>query len=227
MKRIAYFLTMALVLPLFAACSDDTEEVLEPEVQKIVKGTDTRDNDDCPYYWVGNQKMYFEYLDNETFIYFNISDKDVVFEKLAEKGIELERTDCKPLMPSDSDRFSNRGEKFNYLSECIWTEVKTNYKEVIDIPEILDACPSIYLENWGKCSGTSIIYVFETSPAIIQKIAEEYNTYIFGTDDYIGISYIICDKYSKGNALEIAKDIAEKKIAEAEPAMAGTATTDV
>lgn len=128
-------------------------------------------------------------------------------------------------MPSDSDRYSNKGEKFNYLSECIWAEVKSNYKEVIDIPEILDACPSIYLENWGKCSGTSIIYVFETNPAIIQKIAEEYNTYIFGTDDYIGISYIICDKYSKGNAFEIAKDISEKKIAEAEPAMAGTAKT--
>ena len=228
MKRIAYFLTMALALPLFVACSDDTEDelILPQETTSGVKGVDTRDVDERPYYLVGNQKMFFEYLDNETFIYFNLSDKDVVFEKLAGKGIELARTDCEPLMPSDSDRYSNKGEKFNYLSECIWIEVKANYKEVIDIPEILDACPSIYLENWGKCSGTSIIYVFETNPAILQKIAEEYNTLLFGTDDYIGVSYIICNKYSKGNAIDIARDLVEKGIVNAEPAMARTASID-
>ena len=220
MKRIAYFLTMALMLPLFAACSDDTEEVLNP-----VETRTSEQQEEANYYWSGNKKMYFKYLEEKTFIYFHSSNKETVLEKLENRGIKLAREDTPTLMSPNPDMYTNKGENFEFLFECMWTEVYANYKDVIDIPEILDACSGIYLENWGVCSGTSVIYVYTTALSTMQTIAEEYNVHIFGTESYFGISYLICDKNSKGNALEIAKDISEKRIAEAEPAMAGTAKT--
>ena len=61
MKRIAYFLTMVLALPLFVACSNDTEEelLLPQETPSAVKGTETREADERPYYWAVNEKIYF------------------------------------------------------------------------------------------------------------------------------------------------------------------------
>lgn len=232
MKRIAYFLTMALMLPLFAACSDDTEEVLEPEVQKIIKGTDTRDNDDRPNFWAVNEKIYFKYLDNKAFIYFHPSNREIVYQKLAERGIKLAREHDSSLLGYQNQDyidtyFTNQGDNFEFLKDCVWNEALAEYKDVIDIPEILDACPNIKLEDGTEPSGTSIIYIFTLDPEVLQKVADEYNVHIFGTDNYIKVSYVVCDKNSKGNAIDIAKEIVEKGIADAQPAMAGTATTDV
>lgn len=226
MKRIAYFLTMALMLPLFAACSDDTEEMVEPEVQKTIKGTDTRDNDNRPYWWVLNEKVYFHYLDNRAFIYYHPSNKEVIVQKLAERGLTLLKDQDDPFIDMNPSSFSNKGESFEFLHECLWNEVSASYKDVIDIPEILDACPNPKLEGvsgrTSEPSGTSLIYVGTTSLTILQQIAEEYNVHIYGTFDYIKCSFIVCDKNSKGNAFDIARDIAERNIAWAEPAMAGS-----
>ncbi len=224
MKRIAYFLTMALMLPLFAACSDDTENVLEPEVQNLVKGTDTRDNDDRPYWclWCNSQKIYFTYLDTKAFIYYHPSNKEVIVQKLAERGLKLE-WEPEYSLGYYPPIYTNRGENANFYAECVWNEVSASYKEIIDIPEILDACPNIQLEEGAKeeCGGTSAIYVNTVSNEVLQKIAEEYKVHIVGTqnDETLKISFVICDKNSKGNAFEIARDLWEKNHIGAEPAM--------
>ncbi|MBQ9884085.1 MAG: hypothetical protein IJM43_06475, partial [Bacteroidaceae bacterium] len=62
MKAKSLFMCMMLAMPLgFTACNNDTEEVLEPEVQNTVKGTDTRDVDDGTYWWLWSksQKIHF------------------------------------------------------------------------------------------------------------------------------------------------------------------------
>ena len=67
MKRMAYFLTMVLMLPLLVACSNDTEEelLLPQETPSAVKGTETREADERPYWWLwaNSQKLYFTYLE--------------------------------------------------------------------------------------------------------------------------------------------------------------------
>ena len=233
MKRIAYFLTMVLALPLFVACSNDTEEklLLPQETPSAVKGTETREVDERPYYWAVNEKIYFKYLDNRAFIYFHPSSKEIVYQKLAERGIKLAREDDSSLLGYQNQDyidtyFTNKGVDFEFLKECVWNEVLAEYKDVIDIPEILDACPNLIFEDGTEPSGTSIIYIHSLEPDVLQQVAEDYNVHIFGTDNYIKVSYVVCDKNSKGKALDIARDLVEKGIADAQPAMAGTASLD-
>ena len=220
MKRIAYFLTMALALPLFVACSDDTEEILEPEVQKLVKGTDTRDNDDRPYwwYWPESYKIYFTYLDTKAFIYYHPSNREVIVEKLAERGLKLE-DDYDYSLGFYPNVITNKGENLYFLAECVWNEVSASYKDIIDIPEILGACPNIQ-GQYGASRGTCGIYINTRNNETLLKIAEEYKVHIVGTLEYdhFFTSFVWCDKNSKGNAYEIARDLWEKDHIGAEPA---------
>lgn len=225
-------LFMCMMLAMLTACSNNIEEVLEPEIQNTVKGTDTREVDELSYYWAGgSQRVYFNYLDNKAFIYYHLSNREIVYQKLAERGIKLAREHDSSLLGYQNQDyidtyFTNQGVNFEFIKECVWNEVLAEYKEVIDIPEILDACPNIKLEDGTEPSGTSIIYIHSLDPGVLQEIAEDYNVYIFGTDNYIKVSYVVCDKNSKGNAIDIAKDIVEKGIADAQPAMAGIVTLD-
>ena len=56
-----------------------------------------------------------------------------------------------------------------------------------------------------------------------KEIAEEYKVHILGTrnDEMLKFSFVICDKNSKGNAFEIARDLWEKNHIGAEPALGG------
>ena len=222
MKRIAYFLTMALMLPLFAACSDDTEEILEPEVQKIVKGTDTREANGTYYWlWYKSQKIYFDYLDNKAFIYYHPSNREAIVQKLAERGLKLEDDYDYSLLGDNPEVYTNKGEKLDFLCECVWNEVSASYKDIIDIPEILGACPNLKFREGSACSGTSVITIDTESNETLQKIAEEYKVHIVGTYEYypsLFVSFVVCDKNSKGNALEIARNIWEKYKVGSEPA---------
>ena len=228
MKRMAYFLTMVLMLPLLVACSNDTEEelLLPQETPSAVKGTETREADERPYWWLwaNSQKLYFTYLDTKAFIYYHPSDREVIVQKLAERGLKLE-DDYDYSLFDNPETYTNKGEKLDFLCECVWNEVSGSYKDIIDIPEILDACPNIQIEEAPihEWRGTSIIYVFTVSNEVLQEIAEEYKVHILGTrnDEMLKFSFVICDKNSKGNAFEIARDLWEKNHIGAEPALAG------
>ena len=230
MKRIAYFLTMVLALPLFVACSNDTEEelLLPQETPSAVKGTETREVDEQPYWWwwplANPQKRYFTYLDTKALIYYHPSDREVIVEKLAERGLKLEREPgYESALGYYPPIYSNRGENAYFYAECVWNEVLASYKDIIDIPEILDACPNIQLEEEPKIEhrGTSFIGIITKSNETLQEIAEEYKVHIVGTQDegIFYVSYVVCDKNSKGNAFEIARDLWEKHHISAEPAL--------
>ena len=225
MKAKSLFMCMVLAMPLgFTACSNDTEEVLEPEVQNTVKGTDTRDVDDGTYWWLWSksQKIHFTYLDTKAWIYYHPSNKEVIIQKLAERGLELVEEVSNFSLGFYPPIYTNIGENAYFYAECEWNEVAASYKDIIDIPEILDACPNIQLEEGTKeeCRGTSAIYVYTVSNEVLQEIAEEYKVHIVGTEDEIlKISYVICDKNSKGNAFEICRDLWGKNHIGAEPAL--------
>ena len=223
MKRMAYFLTMVLMLPLFVACSNDTEEelLLPQETPSAVKGTETREADERPYWWLwaNSQKLYFTYLDTKAFIYYHPSDREVIVQKLAERGLKLE-DDYDYSLFDNPETYTNKGEKLDFLCECVWNEVSGSYKDIIDIPEILDACPNIRYEAGSVSSGASVISLYTTNPDVVQEITDEYKVNIIGSQTYehFAISYVVCDKNSKGNAFEIAKNIWEKYHVGAEPA---------
>ena len=227
MKRMAYFLTMVLMLPLFVACSNDTEEelLLPQETPSVVKGTETREADERPYWWLwaNSQKLYFTYLDTKAFIYYHPSDREVIVQKLAERGLKLEREPgYEYSLGFYPPKYTNKGENAFFLSECVWNEVSASYKDLIDIPEILDACPNIQEEGSSRrFRGTSCILINTKSYETLQEIAEEYKVHIVGTqdEDICFVSYVVCDKNSKGNAFEIARDLWEKNHIGAEPGL--------
>ena len=223
----ARLLFMCVMLALLAACSNDTEVVLEPEVQEIVKGTDTRDADDGTYwwYWSNSQKIHFTYLDTKAWIYYHPSDKEVIIQKLAERGLELVEEVSNFRLGFYPPIYTNLGENANFYAECELNQVAASYKDIIDIPEILDACPNIQMEEAPihECRGTSLIYVYTVSNEVLQEIAEEYKVHILGTrnDEILKFSLVMCDKNSKGNAFEIARDLWGKNHIGAEPALGG------
>ena len=227
MKAKSLFMCMMLAMPLgFTACSNDTEEVLEPEVQQIFKGTDTRDVDDGTYWWSwpNSQKIHFTYLDTKAWIYYHPSDKEVIIQKLAERGLELVEEVSNFRLGFYPPIYTNLGENANFYAECELNQVAASYKDIIDIPEILDACPNIQEEApIHECRGTSLIYVYTVSNEVLQEIAEEYKVHILGTqnDGILKFSLVMCDKNSKGNAFEIARDLWGKNHIGAEPALGG------
>ncbi len=222
MKRFVYLFMMALALPLFVACSSDTEDelLLPQETTSGVKGVDTREVGERSYWWLWSQseKLYFTYLDTKAFIYYHPSNREVIVEKLAERGLKLE-DDYDYSLLGDNPVYTNKGVKFDFLNECVWNEVSASYKDIIDIPEILDACPNIRWAS-GELHGTSAITINTESNETLQIIAEEYKVHIVGTYEYypsLFVSFVACDKNSKGNAFEIARDLWEKYHIGAEP----------
>ena len=220
-------LFMCMMLAMLTACSNDTEVVLEPEVQGTVKGTETRDADDTPYWWSwpNSQKIHFTYLDTKTWIYYHPSDKEVIIQKLAERGLELVEEVSNFSLGFYPPIYTNLGENANFYAECELNQVAASYKDIIDITEILDACPNIQTEEAPihECRGTSLIYVYTVSNEVLQEIAEEYKVHILGTrnDEILKFSLVMCDKNSKGNAFEIARDLWGKNHIGAEPALGG------
>lgn len=222
MKRIAYFLTMALMLPLFAACSDDTEEVLEPEVQKIIKGTDTRDNDDRPYYWYEGHKEYLSYVENSSFVLFYEKDRESIFNSLSELGI-----DCSTILEGDYSEKTNliieKGSAYDYPDDCRWMRVDLAYQILKD--KLADAIyiTPLVTNVFGELAITNEFMVsYGGSMSQLQEIIKDYKVEIMGRTDVLNIYYIWCTKDSEGNALEIANKIYESgKVSWTEPCFHG------
>ena len=124
MKRIAYFLTMVLALPLFVACSNDTEEelLLPQETPSAVKGTETREVDERPYYWYDGHKEYLSYVENSSFVLFYEKDRESVFSSLTELGV-----DCSTILEGDYSEKTifiiEKGGAYDYPDGCRWMRV--------------------------------------------------------------------------------------------------------
>lgn len=208
---------MALMLPLFAACSDDTDEMLEPEV------IDTRV---APfgwelYYYTGYDKGYIKRwykIDDEnkrTYIYFHPKDEEIILQKIADKGIKIiSNRVSTPIGSKKIDR--NHGDDYDFFGALVGIQLACDYESVLNIPEVVGACPGFILEenNWGECPGTCVFYVFSSNMTVLKKIADKYNVHILGTWSGLPmpVSLCFCGKDSKGNALDICRDIIDSKM---------------
>ena len=222
MKRIAYFLTMALVLPLFAACSDDTEEILEPEVQKTVKGTDTREIDERPYYWYEGQKEYLSYVENSSFVLFYEKDRESIFNSLSELGV-----DCSTILEGDYSEKTNliieKGSAYDYPDDCRWMRVDLAYQILKDkLTDAIYITPLVANVFGQFAISNEFMISYGGSMSELEEITKEYKVEIMGRTDLFNIYYIWCTKDSEGNALEIANKIYESgKVSWTEPCFHG------
>ena len=226
MKRMAYFLTMVLALPLFVACSNDTEEelLLPQETPSAVKGTETREADERPYYWYDGHKEYLSYVENSSFVLFYEKDRESVFNSLTELGV-----DCSTILEGDYSEKTNliieKGNAYDYPDDCRWMRV--------DIPcQILKEklTDAIYISPlvtnvWGGSQfaiSNEIMVSFGGSMSALEEITKDYKVEIMGRTDLFNIYFIWCTKGSVGNALEIANKIYESgKVSWTEPCFHG------
>jgi len=222
MKRIAYFLTMALMLPLFAACSDDTEEMVEPEVQKTIKGTDTRDNDDRPYYWYDGHKEYLSYVENSSFVLFYEEDRESVFSSLTELGV-----DCSTILEGDYSEKTNliieKGSAYDYRDNCRWMRVDIPCQTLKEkLTDVIYITPLVTNVSGEFAISNQFMVSYGGSMSQLQEIIKDYKVEIMGRTNLFNIYYIWCTKNSEGNALEIANKIHESgKVSWSEPCFHG------
>ena len=210
------------MLPLFAACSDDTEEVLDYEVQKTVKGTDTREIDERPYYWYEGQKEYLSYVENSSFVLFYEKDRESIFNSLSELGV-----DCSTILEGDYSEKTNliieKGSAYDYPDDCRWMRVDLAYQTLKD--KLTDA---IYISPlvsniFGQFAISNEFMVsYGGTMSELEEIIKDYKVEIMGRTDIFNIYYIWCTKDSEGNALEIANKIHESgKVSWTEPCFHG------
>ena len=213
---------MALMLPLFAACSDDSEEVLEPEVQKLVKGTDTRDVDERPYYWYDGHKKYLDYVENSSFVLFYEKDRESIFNSLIDLGV-----DCSTIIEGDYSEKTNliieKGSAYDYPDGCRWMRVdipcQTLKEKLTDEIYISPLVSNIF----GQFAISNEFMVSYGGPiSALEEIIKDYKVEIMGRTDLFNIYIIWCTKDSEGNALEIANKIYESgKVSWTEPCFHG------
>ncbi len=226
MKRMAYFLTMVLALPLFVACSNDTEEelLLPQETPSAVKGTETREVDEQPYYWYDGHKEYLSYVENSSFVLFYEKDRESVFNSLTELGV-----DCSTILEGDYSEKTNliieKGSAYDYPDDCRWMRVdipcQTLKEKLTDAIYISPLVTNV----WGGSQfaiSNEIMVSFGGSMSALEEITKDYKVEIMGRTDLFNIYFIWCTKGSVGNALEIANKIYESgKVSWTEPCFHG------
>ena len=226
MKRMAYFLTMVLALPLFVACSNDTEEelLLPQETPSAVKGTETREVDEQPYYWYDGHKEYLSYVENSSFVLFYEKDRESVFSSLTELGV-----DCSTILEGDYSEKTNliieKGSAYDYPDDCRWMRVdipcQTLKEKLTDAIYISPLVTNV----WGGSQfaiSNEIMVSFGGSMSALEEITKDYKVEIMGRTDLFNIYFIWCTKGSVGNALEIANKIYESgKVSWTEPCFHG------
>ena len=217
MKKIITLLMMPLMLGALAACSDDTDRLLEEELPD----TRTPEMSDSPYYWNNGQRHQLKYVDNKSFLLFYEKDKDAVLTQLEEQVVDTEslRYYTYTLPP---EQFSDQGEGIEYFQHCLSAEINANYQTISTIPEIIYTCPFLCLPETGETFPlTNIVYVYGGGVGNIKKIAEECNALLIGCYKAVANMYFVgCTKNSIGNALEVANIFAESGLfQDAEPNM--------
>ena len=226
MKRMAYFLTMMLALPLFVACSNDTEEelLLPQETPSAVKGTETREVDERPYYWYDGHKEYLSYVENSSFVLFYEKDRESVFSSLTELGV-----DCSTILEGDYSEKTifiiEKGGAYDYPDGCRWMRVdipcQTLKEKLTDAIYISPLVTNV----WGGSQfaiSNEIMVSFGGSMSALEEITKDYKVEIMGRTDLFNIYFIWCTKGSVGNALEIANKIYESgKVSWTEPCFHG------
>ena len=203
-------LSFSLIVVLcMTSCSNDMDEpaeVKEPETAVETRQTDI----DYPYYYFNGVKIGLELSETKSYVLFREIDKDVLFNKLSDKGVNFYK---ERIMPFRQSQVCKKGDAYDKYIDCLWVEVDLNYKELNELPEVIYAAPFERPRNPNEswCPMTNKCYVYYGgSMDTLSKIVSDYNAEILGELSEFALNYVIlCTKESKGHALEIANALYE------------------
>jgi hypothetical protein len=226
LRFLSILLFVAILCVGFSACSSDTEEVLEPEVQQIVKGTDTRDIDDRPYYWADGKKEYLRIMETSSFVVFYENDRESVYNSLSKLGI-----DCSTIEDFDYNSRTNliveEGSAISHSDGSRWMRVDAPYQSLKDnLPDAIYITPLVTIaDDIVEIAPTNILNISYGGPMeSLEEILKDYKVEIMGRTNLFNMYYIWCPKESEsvGSPLEIANKIYESgKVRWSEPCFHG------
>ena len=176
------------MLGALAACSDDSEE------QTTTEDTTTRvevNGSDVKFYMDGYDRE-ASFKDDLAYIIFHEVDKDAVVAALEQKkGSSLTKLDT--LFFNDKEDYPIQLRDYEIPSEgiyqfldCMRAAVKMNYKDLVDIPEVIDAEPYFYFTYPGPIDSDSCMPVscsFRVNSGYGEKLeqtAKDANTIVLG-----------------------------------------------
>ena len=146
MRKSMFLLMMPLMLGALAACSDDSEELTSTEesITRVeVNGPDVK------FYMDGYDRE-ATFKDDLAYIIFHEADKDAIVAALEQKkGSSLTKLDTlffndKEDYPIQLRDYEIPTEGIYQFLDCMRAAVKMNYKELVDIPKVIDAEPYFY-----------------------------------------------------------------------------------
>lgn len=202
-------LISCILLIVLASCSSSNDEpAINLETDSVV---DTRlTSIEYPYYYFNGVKIGLELSETKSYVLFRETDKDVLFNKLSDKGVNFHE---ERIMPFRQSQVSKKGDAYDKYIDCLWVEVDLNYKDLNDLPEVIYAAPFERPRNPNEswCPMTNKCYVYYGGDMdTLSKIVSDYNAELLGELEAFEHNYVIlCTKGSKGNALEIANALYE------------------
>ena len=200
---------ISMVLAGLVSCSESKEETaINLETDSVV---DTKTSGiEYPFYYFKGEKIGIELSETKSYVLFRETDKDVLFNKLSDKGVNYYE---ERIMPFRQSQVSKKGDAYDKYIDCLWVEVDLNYKELNELPEVIYAAPFERPRNPNEswCPMTNKCYVYYGgSMDTLSKIVSDYNAEILGELSEFALNYVIlCTKESKGHALEIANALYE------------------
>lgn len=203
------FIMTSMMLIVLASCSSSNDE---PAVfQTPDSSVETRlTGIEYPYYYFKGEKIGLELSETKSYVLFREIDKDVLFNKLSDKGVNFYK---ERIMPFRQSQVCKKGDAYDKYIDCLWVEVDLNYKELNELPEVIYAAPFERPRNPNEswCPMTNKCYVYYGgSMDTLSKIVSDYNAEILGELSEFALNYVIlCTKESKGHALEIANALYE------------------
>ena len=186
MKKLFTLLLMPLMLGALAACSDDSEELTSTEegVTRVeVNGPDVK-------FYMDGYHHEATFMDDLSYIIFHEADKEAIVTALEKKkGSSLVYTDSLFFMEEaavDLRPMEILSEGIYQFKDCKRAAIKMNYKDLIDIPEVIDAEPYFYLTfpfpsyPDGFMPVSSLIRINSGYGEKLEKTAKEANAIVLG-----------------------------------------------
>ena len=156
------------------------------------------------YYWAYNKKYPLELFSEKQYVVIQGNDKETIVRGLGVNEVLI--SEPKPIIISKTIKSSN----LNSLSRknLHWALVNNVIeKNKLQSSELIYAAPS-FLVNGKEVNLSQYFYVKlknEGDLGILEDMAIKNKVEIIGNDAYMPLWYILsCDKYSRGNALEMA-----------------------
>lgn len=162
------------------------------------------------YYWYKGEKIPLTKNATKKYILFDATTENQLIDvDLSRKGINLSQKP-QPLQLSPSIQNKQANKSLN------WAIVDDAENLMVNIQSIIYEAPFFTTSTGEEAGLTHLLYVklkAENDFPKLAKIAEEYKVNILGADKNMPLWYTIeCDKYSKGNALQIANKFYETNL---------------